>query len=57
LNTIYELFEATALIEINRLFERVNEENLFEKLNLKRPFYLAVAEHDAGTPKLIYVIK
>lgn len=56
-NNIYELFEATALIEINRLFERANEENLFEKLNLKRPFYLAVAEHDAGAPKLIYVIE
>lgn len=56
-NTIYELFEATALIEINQLFERVNEENLFAKLNLKRPFYLAVAEHDTGESKLIYVIE
>ncbi|PIF31741.1 hypothetical protein CLU81_2247 [Flavobacterium sp. 9] len=56
-NNIYELFEATALIEINKLFERANQENLFEKLNLKRPFYLAVAEHDAGAPKLIYVIE
>ncbi|OMQ12653.1 hypothetical protein [[Flexibacter] sp. ATCC 35103] len=56
-NNIYELFEATALIEINKLFERANEENLFEKLNLKKPFYLAVAEHDTGAPKLIYVIE
>jgi hypothetical protein len=56
-NNIYELFEATALIEINKLFERANQENLFEKLNLKRPFYLAVAEHDGGAPKLIYVIE
>lgn len=56
-NNIYELFEATALIEMNELFERANQENLFEKLNLKRPFYLAVAEHDAGAPKLIYVIE
>lgn len=56
-NNIYELFEATALIEINKLFERANQENLFEKLNLKRPFYLSVAEHDAGAPKLIYVIE
>lgn len=56
-NNIYELFEATALIEMNELFERANQENLFEKLNLKKPFYLAVAEHDAGAPKLIYVIE
>lgn len=56
-NTIYELFEATALIEINQLFERANKENLFIKLNLKKPFYLAVAEHDASSPKLIYVIE
>jgi|GEM_PF-2202024 len=56
-NAIYELFEATALIEINQLFEKANKENLFEKLNLKKPFYLAVAEHDAGAPKLIYVIE
>ncbi|RKR10574.1 hypothetical protein C8C83_2251 [Flavobacterium sp. 90] len=56
-NNIYELFEATALIEMNKLFERADQENLFEKLNLKKPFYLAVAEHDAGAPKLIYVIE
>lgn len=56
-NNIYELFEAAALIEMNKLFERANQENLFEKLNVKRPFYLAVAEHDAGAPKLIYVIE
>ncbi|WP_157498577.1 hypothetical protein [Flavobacterium sp. F52] len=52
-----ELFEATALIEMNKLFKRAEKENVFEKLNLKKPFYLAVAEHDTGAPKLIYVIK
>ncbi|AWK03315.1 hypothetical protein HYN56_03395 [Flavobacterium crocinum] len=56
-NNIYELFEATALIEINKLFKRANQENVFERLNLKKPFYLAVAEHDTGAPKLIYVIE
>lgn len=56
-NNIYELFEATALIELNKLFKRAAEENVFEKLNLKKPFYLAVAEHDAGAPKLIYVME
>jgi hypothetical protein len=56
-NNIYELFEATALIEMNRLFEKANQESLFEKLNLKKPFYFAVGEHDARAPKLIYVIK
>jgi hypothetical protein len=57
MNNVYELFEATALIEMNKLFKRADEENLFEKLNLKKPFYFAVAEHDAGAPKLIYVIE
>lgn len=56
-NNVYELFEATALIEMNKLFKRADEENLFEKLNLKKPFYLTVAEHDAGAPKLIYVME
>ncbi|WDF63201.1 hypothetical protein [Flavobacterium sp. KACC 22763] len=56
-NNIYELFEATALIEMNKLFKRADKEKVFQKLNLKKPFYLAVAEHDAGTPKLIYVIE
>ncbi|MBS7256284.1 hypothetical protein [Flavobacterium branchiicola] len=56
-NNIYDLFEATALNEINKLFERANKENLFEKLNLRKPFYFAVAEHDAGAPQLIYVIE
>ncbi|MGE8340911.1 hypothetical protein BSF41_09640 [Flavobacterium sp. ACN2] len=56
-NNIYKLFEATALIEMNKLFKRADEENVFEKLNLKKPFYLAVAEHDAGPPILIYVIE
>jgi len=56
INSTYELFEATALIEINQLFKKANNENLFEKLNLKKPFYFSVAEHDAGAPKLIYVI-
>ncbi|MDY0988995.1 hypothetical protein SOM12_16300 [Flavobacterium sp. CFBP9031] len=56
-NNIYKLFEATALVEMNKLFKRADEENVFEKLNLKKPFYLAVAEHDAGTSKLIYVIE
>jgi len=56
-NNIYKLFEATALVEMNKLFKRADEENVFEKLNLKKPFYLAVAEHDAGAPKLIYVIE
>jgi hypothetical protein len=56
-NNIYKLFEATALIEMNKLFKRADEENVFKKLNLKKPFYLAVAEHDAGAPKLIYVIE
>jgi hypothetical protein len=55
-NNIYELFEATALIEMNQLFEKAYTENVFEKLNLKKPFYFAVAEHDAGAPKLIYLI-
>nr|WP_315240920.1 hypothetical protein [uncultured Flavobacterium sp.] len=55
-NNIYELFEATALIEMNLLFESAHGRNVFEKLNIKKPFYLAVAEHDAGEPKLIYVI-
>ncbi|MFZ0597220.1 MAG: hypothetical protein WAM46_09580 [Flavobacterium sp.] len=54
-NNIYNLFESTALIEINQLFNMVNKENIFEKLNLKKPFYFAVAEHDSGLPKLIYV--
>lgn len=56
-NSIYELFESTALIEIHQLFEKANKENLFEKLNFKKPFYISVAEHDAGSPKLIYVIE
>ncbi|MBL0736541.1 hypothetical protein JI750_06560 [Flavobacterium sp. GN10] len=56
-NNIYELFEATALVETNKLFKRADNENVFEKLNLKKPFYLVVAEHDAGAPKLIYVIE
>ncbi|MCV9932072.1 hypothetical protein OIU80_07235 [Flavobacterium sp. LS1R47] len=56
-NNIYELFEATALVEINKLFEKANEENIFEKLNFKKPFYFAVGEHDAGAPKLIYVVE
>lgn len=56
-NNIYELFEATALVEMNKLFKRADNENVFEKLNLKKPFYLVVAEHDAGAPKLIYVIE
>jgi hypothetical protein len=56
-NNIYELFEATALIEINKLFEKANEENIFEKLNFKKPFYFAIGEHDAGAPKLIYVVE
>lgn len=56
-NTIYNLFESTALIEINQLFKKANEDNIFEKLNLKKPFYFAVAEHDTGAPKLIYVIE
>ena len=56
-NNIYELFEATALIEMNQLFEKAYSENVFEKLNFKKPFYFTVAEHDAGAPKLIYVIE
>jgi len=56
-NNIYNLFESTALTEINQLFEKADKENVFEKLNLKKPFYFAVAEHDAGAPKLIYVIE
>jgi len=56
-NNIYELFEATALIEMNLLLERADVENVFKKLNLKKPFYFAVAEHDAGAAKLIYVIE
>ncbi|TDW45980.1 hypothetical protein EV144_107173 [Flavobacterium sp. 270] len=55
-NDIYNLFESTALIEINRLFERADNEKLFEKFNFKKPFYLAIGEHDAGAPKLVYVI-
>jgi len=56
-NSIYELFEATALTEINQLFKKANEEKILENLNLKKPFYFAVGEHDAGAPKLIYVIE
>lgn len=56
-NNIYELFEATALTEINQLFKKVNEEKIFGNLNFKKPFYFAVGEHDAGAPKLIYVIE
>lgn len=56
-NNIYELFEATALTEINQLFKKANEEKIFGNLNLKKPFYFAVGEHDAGAPKLIYVIE
>ncbi|MBE8727315.1 hypothetical protein [Flavobacterium hungaricum] len=57
INDLYNLYEATALIEINTLFERAEKENLFEKFNLKKPFYIAVGEHDAGAPKLIYVME
>lgn len=56
-NNIYELFEATALTEINQLFKKANEEKIFGNLNFKKPFYFAVGEHDAGAPKLIYVIE
>jgi hypothetical protein len=56
-NNIYELFEATALIELNKLFEKAYKENLFEKLNFEKPFYFAIAEHDAGAPRLIYVVE
>lgn len=56
-NNIYNLFESAALIEINQLFKKANEENIFEKINLKKPFYFAVAEHDTVSPKLVYVIE
>ncbi|MFB3390000.1 hypothetical protein [Flavobacterium sp. LAR06] len=56
-NNIYELFEATALIEMSQLFAKAYEENVFEKLNFKKPFYFAIAEHDAGAPKLIYLLE
>jgi hypothetical protein len=54
---IYNLFETTALIESHQTFLRADNEKLFDKLNIKKPFYLAVGEHDAGAPKLIYVIE
>jgi len=54
---IYNLFETTALIEAHKTFLRADNEKLFSKLNFKKPFYLVVGEHDAGAPKLIYVIE
>ena len=54
---IYKLFETTAYIETFQTFLRANNEKLFSSLVLKKPFYLAVGEHDAGAPKLIYVIE
>ncbi|QSB25341.1 hypothetical protein [Flavobacterium sp. CLA17] len=54
---IYNLFETTALIESHKTFSRAENEKLFSKLNFRKPFYLAVGEHDAGAPKLIYVIE
>lgn len=54
---IYNLFKTTALIESHQTFLRADNENLFRNLNFRKPFYFAVGEHDAGTPKLIYVIE
>jgi hypothetical protein len=54
---IYNLFETTALIESYETFLRAGSEKLFSKLNFRAPFYLAVGKHDAGAPKLIYVIE
>ncbi|WKL48974.1 hypothetical protein Q1W71_04125 [Flavobacterium pectinovorum] len=54
---IYNLFETAAFIESYQTFLRAHHENIFSKLNFKKPFYLAVGEHDAGAPKLLYVIE
>jgi len=54
LNT-YNLYESTALIQMHATFLRAYEENLFDKLNLQKPFYFVVGEHDAGAPKLVCV--
>tara|TARA_R110002051_G_C8564751_1_gene474798 strand:+ start:68 stop:697 length:630 start_codon:yes stop_codon:yes gene_type:complete len=54
---IYNLFETTAYIESYETFLKAEKENLFKDLNFKKPFYLTVGEHDAGAPKLLYVIE
>lgn len=54
---IYNLFETTAYIETFQTFLRADNEKIFSTMNLKKPFYLAVGEHDAGAPKLNYIIE
>lgn len=54
---VYNLFETTALIQSHQTFLRADKENLFRNLNFKNPFYFAAGEHDAGAPKLIYIIE
>lgn len=54
---IYDLFETTAFIQAHETFLKASNENLFGNLNLKKPFYFAAGEHDAGAPKLIYVME
>ena len=54
---IYELYEATALVEVHKVLGLVVEESLFKELDLHTPFYFAVEEHDSGeVPKLVYMI-
>ncbi|QQU04796.1 hypothetical protein [Myroides odoratus] len=54
---MYNLFETTAYIDTHQTFLLAHQEGLFQSLPIQKPFYIAVGEHDAGAPQLIYVME
>jgi len=54
---MYNLFEATAYIDTYQTLLLAHQEQLFQSIPMQKPFYIAVGEHDAGAPQLIYVIE
>ena len=56
-NETYNFFEATTMRELHKFLKKADQENVFQSLKLKKPFYFAFAENDVGNAKLIYIIE
>ena len=58
LDGFYELKEyisLTGILEISRVFVKLKEENLFEKINKNSPFLFSIGEHDMGQNPILTI--